>query len=108
MTEPKIRELDHQDWDQLLTIAAGFLPLTSGDLPAAMTRAIAAHAELIDAVRRGQITAELRRGSVRLEHHDGQLRLVYDRREVSDPGMRGEPSVPLLGFGEDIVRSRRK
>lgn len=99
----KARQLAQRDWDQLLVVAAGFLPLTNGDLTAAMSRALVAHADLIDNVRRGKVMAELPRGSVKLVHQDGELVLIYERRENTDPSRTDttEPSLPLLGFAAD-------
>lgn len=74
----KVRTLVQREWDQLLIVAAGFLPMTDGDLKLAMTRAIAAHADLVEAVRGGRIRAELPSGSVRLfVPEDGGLALAY-------------------------------
>jgi hypothetical protein len=95
----KVRQLAQRDWDQLLIVAAGFLPLTNGDLTAAMSRALAAHADLIDNVRRGRIAADLPRGSVKLVHQDGELLLVYEKRETTDPSKtETTEALPLLGF----------
>ncbi|MCB9685892.1 MAG: hypothetical protein H6735_12695 [Alphaproteobacteria bacterium] len=77
----KVRALQQQDWDQLLLVASGFLPLTDGDLVLAMSRAIAAHAKLIEAVKAGTIEAELPRGTVRLfVPEEGGLALAYTAR----------------------------
>lgn len=77
----KVRPLQQQDWDQLLVVASGFLPLTEGDLVQAMTRAIAAHAKLIEAVKAGTIEAELHRGTVRLfVPEEGGLALAFTAR----------------------------
>ncbi|MEQ1504582.1 MAG: hypothetical protein ABMB14_20250 [Myxococcota bacterium] len=88
----RVRALEQRDWDQLVTIAAGFLPLTNGDLEAAMSRAIAAHAGLVEAVRKGRIQADLGRGRVRLfVPDDGGLALAYE----SKAGASGEVSSEL-------------
>ncbi|MCA9494336.1 MAG: hypothetical protein KC621_30630 [Myxococcales bacterium] len=87
----KVRPLQQQDWDQLLVVASGFLPLTDGDLVKAMTRAIAAHAELIEAVKAGTIEAELSRGTVRLfVPEDGGLALAFQARPVGKTPMGTE------------------
>ncbi|MEQ1564490.1 MAG: hypothetical protein ABMA64_02545 [Myxococcota bacterium] len=105
----KTRQLAQRDWDQLMVIAAGFLPLTNGDLSLAMSKALVAHAELIENVRRGKIVAELARGTVRLLHQEGNLVLVYERRENTDPN-RGNTGphtpLPLLGFSIDEDTTR--
>lgn len=75
----KVRPLTQRDWDQLLVVATGYLPLTGGDLEAAMARAIASHAGLIEAVKRGRIKAELPRGTVSLfVPPDGGLALAFE------------------------------
>ena len=74
----KVRTLDQREWDQLLIVAAGYLPMTDGDLKRAMIRAITGHADLIDAIRRGKIEAELPKGRVRLfVPEEGGLALAY-------------------------------
>jgi hypothetical protein len=104
----KVRQLSQRDWDQLVVVAAGFLPLTNGDLTAAMARALAAHAELIDNVRRGVVGAELPKGRVRLVYEQGNLNVVYEKREQTDEGARarGEPSMPLLSLDIDTEPRR--
>lgn len=75
----KVRPLAQRDWDQLLVVASGYLSLTGGDLEAAMARAIASHAALIEAVKVGRIRAELPRGTVSLfVPPDGGLALAFD------------------------------
>jgi hypothetical protein len=80
----KVRELDQHDWDQLIIVAAGFLPLVGGDLKAAMAKAIAAHAELVDVVKKEGLTAELPKGSARLYVEDGTLQIAYESRSASE------------------------
>lgn len=60
----RFRKLSPQDWEHLLLLASGYLPLTNGDLRAAMSRAIEAHADLISAVKAGTLSAELPEGRV--------------------------------------------
>lgn len=75
-----VRQLQQHDWDQLLMVASGFLPLTGGDLRAAMAKAIAAHADLIAGVRDEGITAQLSRGTVTLfVPEEGGMALAFDR-----------------------------
>lgn len=92
----RVRKLLQRDWDQLLIVAAGFLPSTGGDLKLAMSKAIAAHADLVDAVRQGKIRAELPRGSVRLlVPDDGGLAIAYEP-SVAEPGP--PPDITLDGI----------
>jgi hypothetical protein len=75
----KVRPLSQGDWDQLLVVASGYLTLCDGDLQAAMSRAIVAHAGLIEAVKKGEIRAELPRGRVELFVPDeGGLALAFE------------------------------
>lgn len=75
----RVRKLLQRDWDQLLIVAAGFLPSTGGDLKLAMSKAIAAHADLVEAVRGGKVMAQLPRGTVRLVvPEEGGLAITYD------------------------------
>lgn len=53
-----------ENWSQLMTLASGYLALEDGDVQAAMGRAIAAHAQLIRALKAGRITADLPEGRV--------------------------------------------
>jgi hypothetical protein len=95
----KVRNLLQRDWDQLLIVAAGFLPLCGGDLKLAMSKAIAAHADLVEAVRAGRIGAELPRGSVRLvAPPDGGLAIEYTpkRGDVGPP-----PDITLDAIPEE-------
>ena len=103
MEEEKVRTLVQREWDQLLIVAAGFLPSSDGDLKVAMSRAIAAHAYLVEAIRGGRIRAELPRGSVRLfVPEGGGLALAYSSGP-SAPGSYddlGTPTDPIDGGGE--------
>jgi hypothetical protein len=93
----KVRKLLQRDWDQLLIVAAGFLPQTGGDLTRAMAKAIAAHAELVEAVRQGRVGAELPRGTVRLVvPDDGGLALEYVPRTSGD--RRPPPDITIDGI----------
>ena len=75
----KVRPLSQGDWDQLLVVASGYLAICGGDLKEAMARAIVAHAGLIEAVKRGEIAAELPRGRVSLFVPDeGGLALAFE------------------------------
>jgi hypothetical protein len=96
----KVRQLQQRDWDQLLLVATGYLPMTSGDLRKAMSLAIAAHADLIAGVRDGGISAELPRGRVTLfVPPDGGLALAFHPRdeELGDEAYEdlGPPEVTL-------------
>lgn len=82
----KVKPLQQHDWDQLLVVASGFLPLTEGDLVKAMSRAITAHAALIEAVKAGTLEAELPRGTVRLfVPEEGGLALGFRSRTTRTP-----------------------
>ena len=79
----KVRELSQRDWDQLLTVAAGYLPMTNGDLHQAMARALSAHAALIRTIRDTGVTADLPRGRVTLFVPDGGgMALAFERGEA--------------------------
>ncbi len=71
MGKPKIRILSDRDWEHLLIVASGYLPLCEGDLRAAMSRAIAAHQDLILAAHSEAISSELPEGRVTLFVPDG-------------------------------------
>ncbi|MBX2803068.1 MAG: hypothetical protein KTR31_35630 [Myxococcales bacterium] len=81
---PKVRQLHQRDWDQLLMVASGFLPMTNGNLREAMARAIAAHADLIRAVREDGVTTELSRGKVTLfVPEGGGLALAFESSKAA-------------------------
>jgi hypothetical protein len=58
------RSVSDADWNQLITLASGYLALESGDIQAAMQRALAAHMDLISALKAEQISAEVEEGRV--------------------------------------------
>lgn len=90
----KVRQLQQRDWDQLLMVATGYLPMTDGDLRKAMALAIAAHADLIAGVRTEGITAQLAKGSVTLfVPEEGGLALAFERK--ADEDEIGLPEVTL-------------
>ncbi len=62
----KESHLSDRDWDNLLVLAAGYLSLTGGDIRRAMSKALAAHYDLIAGAKAGVITAEVRDGRVTL------------------------------------------
>ena len=75
----KVRQLEQRDWDQLLMVASGFLALTNGDLKQAMAKAIAAHSDLIRAVREEGITTHVARGKVTLfVPEEGGIALAFE------------------------------
>lgn len=93
----KVRPLAQGDWDQLLVVASGYLTICGGDLKEAMARAIVAHAGLIEAVKRGEISAELARGRVSLfVPEEGGLALAFEPhpRKLTPAGVdpRATPS----------------
>jgi hypothetical protein len=84
MTKKKVRPLDQHDWDQLLIVAAGFLPLVGGDLKQAMAKAIVAHAELVGIVKKEGLRAELPKGVARLYVEEGALQIAYESHSSSE------------------------
>ena len=54
-----------------MTLASGYLAVTNGDLPKAMSMAIKGHSELILAIKNGTVTAQINDGSVTLVVPDG-------------------------------------
>jgi hypothetical protein len=77
---PKVRKLAQRDWEQLLIVAAGYLPLCNGDLRAAMGRAITAHADLIGAVKDGKVYAHLPDGRITMfVPEDGGVAIKLER-----------------------------
>lgn len=98
---PKVRPLEQRDWDQLLVVATGYLPLTNGDLKAAMAKAIVAHAELIRAVKAGEVGADLPRGRVTLfVPEQGGLALSFEPTRASKDQPPGADAYGDLGVPE--------
>ena len=62
--------LSIRDWDNLPVLAAGYLGSTGGDIRRAMSKALAAHYDLISATKQGVISAELPDGRVTLVVQD--------------------------------------
>ena len=62
----KTTQLSDRDWEILVTLAAGYLSTTNGDLRRAMSKAMAAHHDLILAVKQEAISAETPDGRVAL------------------------------------------
>ena len=58
--------LSDRDWDNLLVLAAGYLSTTGGDIRRAMSKALAAHYDLIAAATQGVISAEVPDGRATL------------------------------------------
>lgn len=67
----KVTNLTDRDWDNLLTLAAGYLSSTGGDARRAMAKALAAHHDLIVAAKQGAISADVADGRVTLVVPDG-------------------------------------
>jgi hypothetical protein len=102
----KVRTLDQREWDQLLIVAAGYLPMCDGDLKRAMIRAITGHADLIDAIRRGKIEAELPKGRVRLfVPEEGGLALAYTSNTRPASNRKPAPSYDDLGPSEKGIEA---
>lgn len=66
MPKTKTNPLSDRDWDNLVRLAAGYLPMTGGDIRRAMSKAMAAHYDLIAAAKAGAISAEISHGTVTL------------------------------------------
>lgn len=62
----KESHLSDRDWDNLLTLCAGYLSTTGGDVRRAMAKALAAHNDLIQAAKDGVISADVPNGRVTL------------------------------------------
>lgn len=71
MKKTRIRKLSDTEWSHLLTLAAGYLPLCEGDGREAMARALAAHSDLILAIKQEAITARLPEGEVTMMVPEG-------------------------------------
>lgn len=85
--------ISDSDWNQLMTLAAGYLVLEDGDVKAAMSRALAAHTELIRALKREAIRAEVSQGTVTMFVPDeGGVAL---RLERNDPAIEPPPPPPF-------------
>lgn len=80
-----------ENWSQLMTLASGYLALEEGDVQAAMGRAIAAHAQLIRALKAGRITADLPEGRVTMfVPESGGVALRTERIEGTAADLRRE------------------
>lgn len=64
MTKKGQRKISDADWNQLITLASGYLSLENGDIQASMARALAAHVDLISALKAEQISADIPGGRV--------------------------------------------
>lgn len=106
----KVRQLEQRDWDQLLIVASGFLPLTNGDLREAMARAIASHSDLIRAVREEGITTHVARGKVTLfVPEEGGIALAFEsnrarrEREAASQGIQTARPPDLSNLVLEVV-----
>jgi hypothetical protein len=80
------RAVSDADWNQLITLASGYLALESGDIQAAMQRALSAHMDLIAALKSGQISAEIPEGTVTMFVPDeGGVALRLEPANAPDP-----------------------
>ncbi len=76
----KETHLSDRDWDNLLVLASGYLASTGGDARRAMSKALAAHYDLIAAAKQGVISAEVPDGRVTLVVPDnGGLAIKTER-----------------------------
>lgn len=66
MPKTKTTALSDRDWDNLVRLAAGYLPMTGGDIRKAMSKAMAAHYDLIAAAKEGAIATDIAQGRVTL------------------------------------------
>lgn len=106
----KVRQLEQRDWDQLLIVASGYLPLTNGDLREAMAKAIASHSDLIRAVREEGITTHVARGKVTLfVPEDGGIALAFEstrarrEREAAADGIQTARAPDLSNLVLEVV-----
>lgn len=75
----RIAKLSDRDWDNLLTLTAGYLSVTNGDVRRAMSKALAAHHDLIAAAKLGVVGAEIHEGRVTLVvPEDGGMALKFE------------------------------
>ncbi len=87
------RPVSDADWNQLMTLAAGYLVLEDGDVKAAMSRAIAAHTELIKALKAELITAPVGKGTVTMfVPEEGGVALRLERPEPAQPFLSTPPA----------------
>lgn len=81
MAAKQHRPVSDADWNQLMTLAAGYLVLEDGDVKAAMARALAAHTELIRALKDERISTEVASGTVTMFVPDeGGVALRLERK----------------------------
>lgn len=97
------RSVSDADWNQLITLASGYLALESGDIQAAMQRALAAHMDLISALKAGQISAEIDEGRVTMFVPDSggvALRLEQSAEDVplSPPPLPDDPGITEISL----------
>ena len=91
------RPVSDADWNQLITLASGYLALESGDIQAAMQRALGAHMDLIAALKSGQIVAEIPEGTVTMFVPDeGGVALRLETDAPADPDPADAPAPPPL------------
>lgn len=92
MASKQHRAVSDADWNQLMTLAAGYLVLEDGDVKAAMARAIAAHTELIRALKAETIQADIASGTVTMFVPDeGGVALRLEKGR----GFEDEPTTPI-------------
>lgn len=100
MAAKQHRPVSDADWNQLMTLAAGYLVLEDGDVKAAMARALAAHTELIRALKDEKISAEVGGGTVTMFVPDeGGVALRLERKpkldtEDDDTALMQQVNVP--------------
>lgn len=93
MASKQHRAVSDADWNQLMTLAAGYLVLEDGDVKAAMARALAAHTELIKALKAESIQATIPSGTVTMFVPDeGGVALRLDKPE---PSLEDEPTATM-------------
>ncbi len=95
------RPVSDADWNQLITLASGYLALESGDIQAAMQRALGAHMDLIAALKSEQIVATIPEGTVTMfvpEQGGVALRLAGEDPPKSPfaPDPSDAPAPPAL------------
>lgn len=86
MSKKPHRPVNDSDWNQLITLASGYLALEQGDVHAAMSRALAAHVKLISALKAETISAEVAEGRVTMfVPEGGGVALRLDPHPKVDP-----------------------
>lgn len=85
MSDMPHKIVSDENWSQLMTLASGYLALEEGDIQASMARALKAHADLIRAIKKGEISADLPGGRVTMfVPPEGGVALRTERPETAE------------------------